>query len=127
MMKRKFALILSVLLLVCSAASAQEYVSVAELYEQAQAMNGWWKETFDTPNGEMIVDVPIIVPDVDTMPVLTLEGAKISEELFEQIASGKKYGSKDDLFFETELNGELLGFNLGRENDDAFGEESGKT
>ena len=38
MMKRKFALILSVLLLVCSAASAQEYVSVAELYEQAQAM-----------------------------------------------------------------------------------------
>lgn len=124
-MKRKFALILSALLLVCSVASAQEYVSVAELYEQAQAMNGWWKETFDTPNGEMIVDVPIIVPDVDAMPVLTLEKAKISEELFNQIASGKKYGLKQEISYETEMNGELIGFYLGRENDDLFGEETG--
>ncbi|MBQ2989991.1 MAG: hypothetical protein IJD60_01715 [Clostridia bacterium] len=126
-MKRWICLLLGMMMLAASTASAQEYVSVSEIYDQAQAMGGVWQETFSTPNGEMKVDAPIIVPDVDAMPVLTLEGAKISEELFEQIASGKKYGSKDDLSYETELNGELLGFNLGRENDDAFGEESGKT
>ena len=125
-MKAKMAMLLMfALLLGCGAATA-EMVSIAELYDQAQAMGGVWQETLSTPDGEMTVDVPIIVPDVDTMPVLTLEGAKISEELFEQIASGKKYGLKDELNYETELNGELLGFNLGRENDDTFGEESGK-
>lgn len=126
-MKKSISILIALLLtLVCTVASAQEYVSVSELYEQAQAMDGWWTETFSTPNGEMTVDVPIIVPEVDEMPVITVEGAKISEELFDQIASGKKYGLKNELSYETELNGELLGFNLGRENDDAFGEESGK-
>ena len=103
-MKRKFALILSVLLLVCSVASAQEYVSVAELYEQAQAMNGWWKETFDTPNGEMIVDVPIIVPDVDAMPVLTLEKAKISEEMFNHAANAEALISTSHLLLTKRVN-----------------------
>lgn len=125
-MKAKMAMLLALMMLLGCGAATAEMVSIAELYDQAQAMGGVWQETFSTPHGEMTVDVPIIVPDVEVMPVLTLEGAKISEELFEQIASGKKYGSKDDLSYETELNGELLGFNLGRENDDAFGEESGK-
>ena len=88
---------------------------------------GVWQETFDTPNGEMTVDVPIIVPDVETMPVVTVEKAKISEALFNQIASGKKYGTKRELSYETELNGERLGFYLGLENNDAFGEKSGNT
>lgn len=115
-MKRKFALILSVLLLACSAASAQEYVSVAELYEQAQAMDGWWRETFSTPDGEMTVDVPIIVPDVDAMPVLTVEKTKISEELFNRIAQGRKVDDADVHRYEVELEGELTEFYLGVDN-----------
>lgn len=86
--------LLALLLPLC--ADAQEYVSIAEIYEQAQEMGGVWQETFDTPNGEMTVDVPIIVPDVETMPVVTVEKAKISEALFNQIASGKKYGRKEN-------------------------------
>ena len=123
-MKRKLALILSALLLVCSAASAQEYVSVAELYEQAQAMGGWWRETFSTPNGEMTVDVPIIVPDVDAMPVLTVEKAKISEEMFNQIAAGKKTGDKDEHQYELEVDGEMIEFFLGRDNYWISGEQT---
>ena len=76
--------------------AAQEYVSITEIYEQAQAMGSVWQETFDTPNGKMTVDAPIIVPDVETMPVVTVEKAKISEALFNQIASGKKYGRKEN-------------------------------
>ena len=117
--------LLAQLLPLCAA--AQEYVSIAEIYKHAQATDGVWQETFDTPNGEMTVDVPIIVPDVETMPVVTVEKAKISEALFNQIASGKKYGTKRELSYETELNGEHLGFYLGLENNDAFGEESGNT
>ena len=127
-MKKLMGLALAlVMVLGCAGAMAQEYVSVAEVYDQAQAMGGWWKETFDTPNGEVIVDAPIIVPDVETMPVITVEKAKISEELFDQIVSGKKFGSQSDVSYETELNGELLGVYLGRENDDPFGEETGDT
>ena len=127
-MKKSFVILLALMLtFVCAAASAQEYVSINEIFDQAQEMGGWWKETFDTPNGELTVDVPIIVPDVETMPVLTLEGAKISEELFDQIVQGKKYGGKKELSYEIKFNGELLGFNLGRENDDPFGEETGHT
>ena len=66
---------------------AQEYVSVAELHDQAQAMGGVWQETFDTPSGEMAVDVKIEFPDVEKLPVITVDKAKISEELFNQIAA----------------------------------------
>ena len=124
-MKRWICLLLGMAMLAAGTASAQEYVSISEIYEQAQAMGGVWQETFETKNGTMTVDVPIIVPDVDAMPVLTLESAKISEELFNQISSGKKYGGKNELQYETELNGELIGFSLGRENDNPFGEETG--
>lgn len=117
--------LLALLLPLCAA--AQEYASIAEVYDQAQAMGGVWRETFDTPYGEMTVDVPIIVPDVEAMPVVTVEKAKISEALFHQIASGKKVGPKRELSYETELNGERLGFYLGLENDDAFGDASGNT
>lgn len=125
MMKTRIAMLMAIALLFGAMAYAEDYVSISEIYEQAQAMDGWWRETFSTPNGEMTVDVPIIVPDVDVMPVLTLESAKISEELFNKIASGKKYGLKHELIYETEMNGELIGFSLGIENDNLFGEETG--
>ena len=90
-MKKTLGMLMGVLLvLVCMGASAQDYVSVTELYEQAQAMGGVWQESFDTPNGQVTVDAPIIVPNVETMPVLTMEGAKISEELYHHIIQGRK-------------------------------------
>ena len=86
---KKMLYMLLMLLCTCAVASAQEYVSASELHEQAEAMSGWWQETFSTPNGEVTVNAPIIVPDIEQLPVLTLERAKISEELFDQIAQGK--------------------------------------
>lgn len=95
-MKKTLGMLMGVLLvLVCLGASAQDYVSVTELYEQAQAMGGVWQESFDAPNGQVTVDAPIIVPNVETMPVLTMEGAKISEELYHRIIprqEGRKPG-----------------------------------
>lgn len=92
-MKKTLGMLMGVLLvLVCMGASAQDYVSVTELYEQAQAMGGVWQESFDAPNGQVTVDAPIIVPNVETMPVLTMEGAKISEELCH--ASTRQEGRK---------------------------------
>ena len=60
-MKKTLGMLMGVLLvLVCMGASAQDYVSVTELYEQAQAMGGVWQESFDAPNGQVTVDAPII-------------------------------------------------------------------
>lgn len=127
-MKYVMSLILTAMLLLgtCAGALGQEMVSVAELYEQVQAMGGVWRQTFDTPNGEMTVDAPIIVPDVDAMPVITVERAKISEELFEQIRQGKKGGSADEHQYEVELDGKLMEFFLGRDNDYENGERTNR-
>ena len=118
-MKRTLGTLLGALLVsACMTASAQDYVSVSQLYEQAQAMGGAWQESFDTPNGPLTLDAPIIVPQVETMPVLTLEGAKISEELYNHIIQGKKGGSKDSIEYdEVELGGKSSEFFLGYEND----------
>ena len=118
-MKRTLGTLLGALLVsACMTASAQDYVSVSQLYEQVQAMGGAWQESFDTPNGPLTLDAPIIVPQVETMPVLTLEGAKISEELYNHIIQGKKGGSKDSIEYdEVELGGKSSEFFLGYEND----------
>lgn len=114
---RMFALLMTALMIVSASAFAQ-MVSVSELYDQAQAMSGWWKEIVDTPNGKVEIDAPIIVPDVDAMPVLTMEGAKISEELYHHILRGRKGEEKDDILYdEVELGGKSSEFFLGREND----------
>ena len=71
-MKKTLGMLMGVLLvLVCMGASAQDYVSVTELYEQAQAMGGVWQESFDAPNGQVTVDAPIIVPNVETVVLLS--------------------------------------------------------
>ena len=127
-MKKMLCIVLMVMmLLICTTATAQEYVSVAEVYDQAQAMGGWWKETFSSPNGEVTVNVPIIVPDVEMMPVLTVENAKISEEMFNRIAAGKKTGDKDEHQYELEMDGETIEFYLGRDNYWVAGEQTNYT
>lgn len=115
-----------VMLLGCAGAVAQEYVSIQEVYDQAQAMGGWWKETFDTPNGQVTIDAPIIVPDVEKMPVITVEGAKISEEKYKQVIQGKKVGDADEIQYELDMNGSIAEFFLGRENDKFKGKETNK-
>ena len=114
-MKKTLGMLMGVLLvLVCLGASAQDYVSVTELYEQAQAMGGVWQESFDAPNGQVTVDAPIIVPNVETMPVLTMEGAKISEELYHHIIQGRRGGRQDSIEYdEVELGGKSSEFFLG--------------
>ena len=126
-MKRWICLLLGMAMLAAGTASAQEYVSVSELYEQAQAMGGVWQETFNTPSGEMVVDVPIEVPDVEKLPVITVEKAKMSEELFDQIRQGKKGGDDDEHQYEVELNGKEMEFFLGRDNYYVYGEQTDNT
>ena len=119
-MKKTLGTLLGALLVsVCMTAAAQEYVSVSELRQEAQAMGGVWQESFDTPNGQVTIDAPIIVPEVETMPVLTMEGAKISENLYNYIVQCKKGGENRDYiqYDEVELGGKSSEFFLGYEND----------
>ena len=37
-------------------------VSISELRQQVEAM-GRWTQTYDTPNGGVSVDIPVIVPE----------------------------------------------------------------
>ena len=123
-MKARIMVFALLLMLTFAAASAQEFVSISEVYDQAQAMGGWWKETFDTPHGEVTIDTPVIVPDVETMPVITVKHAKISEELFQRLQQGKVKGDKDALRYEIQMNGEMLGFFLGYENAWIYGTQT---
>ena len=117
-MKTRIAMLMAIALLFGAMAYAEDYVSISEIYEQAQLMGGVWQETFDTPNGEVTIDAPIIVPKVDVMPVLTLEEAKISEELYNHIIQGEKGGKKDQIQYDgVELGGKSNEFFLGYEND----------
>ena len=59
---------LGVMLLMPTLAMAQgEMVSISELRGQVEQM-GRWKEKYDTVNGEVSIDVPIIVPEGGTLP-----------------------------------------------------------
>ena len=59
-----------------------DMVSISELRYQVEAM-GRWTKTYDTPNGEVGVDIPIIVPEVENMPILQVSavmGKDVAEE-----------------------------------------------
>lgn len=53
-------------------AAGQNMISVSELHRQAEEM-GRWQKAYATPNGELNVDIPILVPDVEKCPVITVE------------------------------------------------------
>ncbi len=79
-MKKMMAL-LCMLLLIPTLASA-DMVSITELRQQVEAM-GRWTKTYDTPNGKVSVDIPIIVPEVENMPILQVSavmGKDVAEE-----------------------------------------------
>ena len=78
-----FAGMMGALLLVPTLALASsDMVSISELRQQAEAM-GRWTQTYDTPNGEVSVDIPIIVPEVENVPILQVSavmGKDVAEE-----------------------------------------------
>ena len=69
MMKRLFCLM--ALLLVPALAHA-DMVSITELREQAEEM-GRWTQTYEAHGRTIDIDVPIIAPDVDSMPVIVVQ------------------------------------------------------
>ena len=82
-MMKRFAGMMGALLLAPTLALANnDMVSISELRQQVEVM-GRWTQTYDTPNGEVSVDIPIIVPEVENMPILQVSavmGKDVAEE-----------------------------------------------
>ena len=82
-MMKRFATMMGALLLMPTLALASgDMVSVSELRQQVEVM-GRWTQTYDTPNGEVSVDIPIIVPEVENVPILQVSavmGKDVAEE-----------------------------------------------
>ena len=80
---KRFAGMMGALLLVPTLALASgDMVSISELRQQVEMM-GRWTQTYDTPNGEVSVDIPIIAPEVENMPILQVSavmGKDVAEE-----------------------------------------------
>ena len=80
---RRFITIFFMLLLVLMLATASaDMVSISELRQQGEAMERW-TQTYDTPNGEVSVDIPVIVPEVENVPILQVSavmGKDVAEE-----------------------------------------------
>lgn len=80
---RKITFLFCVLMIVPTLALASsDMVSISELRQQVEAM-GRWTQTYDTPNGEVGVDIPIIVPEVENMPILQV-GAVMGKDVAEE-------------------------------------------
>ena len=82
MMKRFATMMGALLLMPTLALASSDMVSISELRQQGEAM-GRWTQTYDTPNGEVSVDIPIIVPEVENMPILQVSavmGKDVAEE-----------------------------------------------
>lgn len=78
---KKMMLWLCLMMIVPTLASA-DMVSISELRQQAEAV-GRWTQTYETPNGKVSVDTPIIVPEVENVPILQVSavmGKDVAEE-----------------------------------------------
>lgn len=81
-MKKLIATFFVLLLVPVLATANADMVSITELRQQVENM-GRWTQTYDTPNGEVSVDIPVIVPEVGTVPILQVSavmGKDIAEE-----------------------------------------------
>ena len=80
---RKITFLFCVLMIVPTLALASgDMVSISELRQQVEMM-GRWTKTYDTLNGKVSVDIPIIVPEVENMPILQVSavmGKDVAEE-----------------------------------------------
>ena len=81
-MKRVRYLLFILLFILNLATASADMVSTSELRQQVEAM-GWWTQTYDTPNGEVSIDIPVIVPEVENVPILQVSavmGKDVAEE-----------------------------------------------
>ena len=81
-MKRFVGMMEALLLVPTLALANTDRVSISELRQQVEVMRRW-TQTYDTPNGEVSVDIPIIVPEVENMPILQVSavmGKDVAEE-----------------------------------------------
>ena len=81
-MKRFAGMMGALLLMPTLALASGDMVSVSELRQQVEVM-GRWTQTYDTPNGEVSVDIPIIAPEVENVPILQVSavmGKDVAEE-----------------------------------------------
>ena len=72
----------ALLLVPTLALASGDMVSISELRQQGEAMERW-TQTYDTPNGKVSVDIPIIVPEVENVPILQVSavmGKDVAEE-----------------------------------------------
>ena len=80
---KRFATMMGALLLMPTLALANsDMVSIYELRQQGEAMERW-TQTYETPNGKVSVDIPIIVPEVENVPILQVSavmGKDVAEE-----------------------------------------------
>ena len=68
-MKKSLLSILLALLLVPGAAMAASYVSIAQLRMEVPSR---WQTTLQGPSGPVVVDVPVTLPDRETLPALAI-------------------------------------------------------
>ena len=72
-MMKRFATMMGTLLLMPTLALANgDMVSISELRRQVEAM-GRWTKTYEAYGRTIEVDVPIIVPEVEKMPIVMIE------------------------------------------------------
>ena len=80
---KRFATMMGTLLLMPTLALANsDMISISELRQQVEAMERW-TQTYETPNGKVSVDTPIIVPEVENVPILQVSavmGKDVAEE-----------------------------------------------
>ena len=71
-MKKMMALFWTLLLFPTLALASSDMVSISELRQQVEAM-GRWTKTYEAYGRTIEVDVPIIVPEVEKMPIVMIE------------------------------------------------------
>ena len=100
------------LLLIPALTSAQgELISISELRAQVEE-KGRWEEKYDTPNGEVSVDIPIIVPEVEHCPVVTVENQKPWNETTIREVQGKTEKRDGESFYSYDLDGQTVEIQL---------------
>ena len=115
-------------------AAGQNRASISELHRQVETF-GHWQKTYDTPNGEVNVDIPILVPDVEKCPVITVENDKpftreIADEMlktaFKQDGVTRFHYEMDGLTFDVDWATLGMGTTEDYENAKEFGMRTGE-
>ena len=96
---RKITFLFCVLMIVPTLVLASgDMVSISELRQQVEMM-GRWTKNYDTPNGEVSVDIPVIVPDVDELPILEIQAVTPEDDGFSWDENECLYSFKGRLIY----------------------------